>query len=118
LAVIICTGTNSQWGRIKAGLVMDSEDTPLQARLAQLTTSIGSIGVGFAMAIFVALIINASILPNQTPEGMGTAVINAFIMGVIVIVIAVPEGLPLAVTISLAYSSMKVRLCSYMPCVW
>ena len=30
--------------------------------------------------------------------------LNAFILGVTIIVVAVPEGLPLAVTISLAYS--------------
>lgn len=31
-------------------------------------------------------------------------IINAFILGVTIVVVAVPEGLPLAVTISLAYS--------------
>ncbi len=35
--------------------------------------------------------------------------VNFFIIGVTVMVVAVPEGLPLAVTISLAYS-VKVRL--------
>jgi P-type Ca2+ transporter type 2B len=35
--------------------------------------------------------------------------IEAFILGVTVIVIAVPEGLPLAVTISFAFSVMKMK---------
>ena len=33
---------------------------------------------------------------------------NAFIIGVTVVVVAIPEGLPLAVTISLAYSVSKM----------
>ena len=36
------------------------------------------------------------------------AVLNAFIIAVTVIVVAVPEGLPLAVTISLAFSVQKM----------
>ena len=36
------------------------------------------------------------------------AVLNAFIIAVTVVVVAVPEGLPLAVTISLAYSVNKM----------
>jgi len=35
-------------------------------------------------------------------------VINALIIGIIVVVVAIPEGLPLAVTISLAYSVHKM----------
>jgi len=35
-------------------------------------------------------------------------ILNAFILGVTIIVVAVPEGLPLAVTISLAYSVGKM----------
>lgn len=35
-------------------------------------------------------------------------ILNAFILGVTIIVVAIPEGLPLAVTISLAYSVGKM----------
>lgn len=34
-------------------------------------------------------------------------ILKAFIMAVTIVVVAVPEGLPLAVTISLAYSTKK-----------
>ena len=37
------------------------------------------------------------------------AVIDAFLLGVTIIVVAVPEGLPLAVTIALAYSVNKMK---------
>ncbi|CAN0183643.1 unnamed protein product, partial [Ectocarpus sp. 13 AM-2016] len=35
-------------------------------------------------------------------------VVEAFIIGVTIVVVAIPEGLPLAVTISLAYSTRKM----------
>lgn len=37
------------------------------------------------------------------------SVIDAFLLGVTIIVVAVPEGLPLAVTIALAYSVNKMK---------
>lgn len=43
----------------------------------------------------------------------GQFMVKFFIIGVTVLVVAVPEGLPLAVTISLAYS---VKVCLYTPC--
>ena len=39
-AVVISTGLNSQWGKIKSSLVTSVENTPMQKRLAKLTTSV------------------------------------------------------------------------------
>ena len=41
---------------------------------------------------------------------MASGVIDAFILAVVIVVVAIPEGLPLAVTISLAYSTKKMYL--------
>jgi magnesium-transporting ATPase (P-type) len=38
-----------------------------------------------------------------------TSIVNFVIIGITIIVVAVPEGLPLAVTISLAFSVMKMK---------
>jgi cation transport ATPase len=46
-------------------------------------------------------------------DSIRQTVLKAFIMAVTIVVVAVPEGLPLAVTISLAYSTKKVRLAAY-----
>ena len=48
--------------------------------------------------------------PNQKARlPLYDVVLRAFIMAVTIVVVAVPEGLPLAVTISLAYSTKKAR---------
>ena len=50
------------------------------------------------------------IYPDTREEGktLFDFCLRAFIMGVTIVVVAVPEGLPLAVTLSLAYSTQKM----------
>ena len=43
-----------------------------------------------------------------TRKHISNGIIEAFILAVTIVVVAIPEGLPLAVTISLAYSTKKM----------
>lgn len=61
----------------------------------------------FAVATFIALII--SIWARHNGEDVVENVIAAFIIAVTIVVVAIPEGLPLAVTIALAYSTQKIQ---------
>ncbi len=45
---------------------------------------------------------------KENGNNVATGVVNAFIIAVTIIVVAIPEGLPLAVTIALAYSTKKM----------
>ena len=61
-----------------------------------------------------AMVLNLSIgrlLSNQPllSIGMTSGIMNAVIVGITIVVVAVPEGLPLAVTISLAYSVNQMK---------
>lgn len=59
------------------------------------------------IAMVVRTIINVYCIEPDTPKKgavIGQSCLDAFIIAVTVIVVAVPEGLPLAVTISLSYS--------------
>ncbi len=68
--------------------------------------------MGVALLTFLALVIRGwiHIAKNDMPFWSNAirGVMNAFILGVTIVVVAVPEGLPLAVTISLAYSVGKM----------
>lgn len=46
--------------------------------------------------------------PMGTTAEVTSGVIEAFILAVAIIVVAIPEGLPLAVTIALAYSTKRM----------
>ncbi|GMH91575.1 hypothetical protein TrVE_jg5534 [Triparma verrucosa] len=112
--VVVAVGRHSQWGVIKASLEKEQAQTPLQEKLDDMAAMIGYIGMAAAAATFIALMaIRFLALKNNTidlssDEGWFAAVLEAFIIAVTIVVVAVPEGLPLAVTISLAFSTKKM----------
>src|SRR4051812_3042203 len=59
-----------------------------------------------ALGTFIALVV--SIWTRHNGEEIVKGFVEAFIVAVTVVVVAIPEGLPLAVTISLAYSTKKM----------
>ena len=79
----------------------------MQAKLFTLTIWIGGAGVVIALLTTVVLLTQYGI---ETPgdEVKVKDIINRLMIGVTILVVAIPEGLPLAVTISLAYSVKKM----------
>ena len=82
--------------------------------MERVANFIGKIGMYVAFLTFLAMVINliiGRILSNQPVYDFVVikGVINACIVAITIIVVAVPEGLPLAVTISLAYSVNQMR---------
>eukprot|EP01084_Bolivina_argentea_P063476 115892_1 len=97
-------------GQLKAETSGDSKDTPLQEHLSVLADNIGYAGFVAAGVLVVALCIKEVILIaefDKTAEPSNF--LNFLIVAVTLIVVAIPEGLPLAVTISLAFS-MKAMM--------
>jgi len=108
--VAIAVGKNSQWGVIKSHLEKEQEQTPLQEKLDDMALAIGNVGIGAAIATFLAMMfIKVVVQPEYLDDvSVFNHALDAFIIGVTIVVVAVPEGLPLAVTISLAFSTKKM----------
>ena len=70
---------------------------------------IGYLGTGAATFTFMVTIIYIA-TSDPTATDWLDGVMDAFIIAITIIVVAIPEGLPLAVTISLAYSMKKMAL--------
>ncbi|XP_057217603.1 plasma membrane calcium-transporting ATPase 2 isoform X1 [Triplophysa rosa] len=93
------------------------EKSVLQGKLTKLAVQIGKAGLVMSAITVIILVLYFAIenfvlqkrqwLPECTPIYIQYFV-KFFIIGVTVLVVAVPEGLPLAVTISLAYSVKKM----------
>lgn len=108
--IAIAVGKNSQWGIIQSHLEKEQDQTPLQEKLDEMAANIGYVGMAAAALTFVAMMsIKIWVDPVYLQhKSLWTHALDAFIIGVTIVVVAVPEGLPLAVTISLAFSTQKM----------
>uniref|UniRef100_A0AAQ4R0D9 Calcium-transporting ATPase n=1 Tax=Gasterosteus aculeatus aculeatus TaxID=481459 RepID=A0AAQ4R0D9_GASAC len=97
--------------------VPKKEKSVLQGKLTKLAVQIGKAGLVMSAITVIILVlffvINTFVVEGHTWLAECTPVyvqyfVKFFIIGVTVLVVAVPEGLPLAVTISLAYSVKKM----------
>ncbi|XP_004862235.1 plasma membrane calcium-transporting ATPase 4 isoform X1 [Heterocephalus glaber] len=110
-------GIDNEEKEKKISKVPRKEKSVLQGKLTRLAVQIGKAGLIMSAITVVILILYFVIdnfviqgrtwLPECTPVYIQYFV-KFFIIGVTVLVVAVPEGLPLAVTISLAYSVKKM----------
>jgi Ca2+-transporting ATPase len=108
-------GPETEEKRVKRKLTISKEQTPLQQKLTQLAELISKVGYIAAVLIFAALILRGAIngtifWPATGPEALRvfSELLDAFVLMVIIIVVAVPEGLPMSVTVSLALAMQKM----------
>ncbi|XP_054859216.1 plasma membrane calcium-transporting ATPase 3 isoform X6 [Eublepharis macularius] len=101
----------------KKASVPKKEKSVLQGKLTKLAVQIGKAGLVMSAITVIILVlyfvIQTFVIDGKTWAAECTPVyvqyfVKFFIIGVTVLVVAVPEGLPLAVTISLAYSVKKM----------
>nr|KYP50409.1 Calcium-transporting ATPase 9, plasma membrane-type [Cajanus cajan] len=115
-------GINTEWGLLMASISEDTgEETPLQVRLNGVATFIGIVGLTVAVSVLAVLLgryfsghtkdLNGKVQFVAGVTGISEVVdgvIKIFTIAVTIVVVAVPEGLPLAVTLTLAYSMRKM----------
>ena len=115
--MLVCAvGINSNQGKT-TNLIRNQESnelTPLQEKLKALAEKIGDFGLISAILIGFSIFLKELLIRIYLGQRIFSSelidtLINSFIMAVAVIVVAIPEGLPLAVAISLAYSVMKLK---------
>ncbi|AMD21851.1 HFL005Cp [Eremothecium sinecaudum] len=114
-AIVVSVGVNSVNGKTRMALKATPELTPLQERLNRLADSISIYGSVIGLLLFIVLFARfLSYLPRGrryyplTAAQKGSRFMDVFIIAVTVIVVAVPEGLPLAVTLALAFATTRM----------
>ena len=111
--VVTAVGDATEIGKVaKKSTEQTSVETPLHMQLDKLAKMISKVGsVVFVAAFFIFLI--HDILTNPAWGGkdyfyMAEIVLKYFMMAVTLIVMAVPEGLPMAITLSLALNMRRM----------
>lgn len=113
---VLAVGDGTEQGKVfEAAQIDDSVKTPLNEQLDGLSDWITKVSYGFAVLIIIGRIV-VYLLTNGT-DWFGSAeqialfiayVLQTLMIAVTLVVVAVPEGLPMAVTLSLAYSMRRM----------
>ncbi|KAK6542160.1 hypothetical protein TWF694_007925 [Orbilia ellipsospora] len=109
--MVTSVGVNSSHGKIMMALREDVEATPLQVKLNGLAEGIAKIGGAAALLLFVVLLIRflANLKNfNGNADDKAQRFIQILITAITIVVVAVPEGLPLAVTLALAFATTRM----------
>ncbi|KAI9320016.1 PMCA-type calcium-translocating P-type ATPase [Dichotomocladium elegans] len=105
-------GQNSYYGRTMMALRSEPESTPLQEKLNHLAEVIAKLGSAAGLLMLIALLIRYFVgWKDGIPDQATTIVLDIMkilIVVVTIVVVAVPEGLPLAVTLALAYATQRM----------
>ena len=111
--VVTSVGDATEIGKVaKKSTEQTSVETPLHMQLDKLAKMISKVGSVVSVAAFFIFLIH-DILTNPAWGGkdyfyMAEIVLNYFMMAVTLIVMAVPEGLPMAITLSLALNMRRM----------
>ena len=110
--VVTAVGPLSMNGKLMMSLRDEPENTPLQSKLNRLAELIAKLGTGAGVILFIALMIRyfVDLGRDDHIDGpkYGERFIRVLIIAVTVVVVAVPEGLPLAVTLALAFATRRM----------
>lgn len=129
-ALVVVVGVNTVSGKIGERLMGEGDDgeeskTPLQLKLGVVADKIGLYGSIIAIMTFLIMTIKYVIIEYLTMQekmnlhpdkpnsiiwiDVAKEIVHFFVIAITIVVVAVPEGLPLAVTIALAYSVSKMK---------
>lgn len=103
-------GDATEYGKVHRGSLIDNNlDTPLQVQLKKLAGVISKVGYVVAILTFILLTAKGLLSMEQmVPMAVISELLNNFMIAVTLIVVSVPEGLPMSVTLSLALSMNRM----------
>lgn len=103
--VVTAVGDGTEFGKIAGELTKQGKSsTPLQEKLAKLGKTITVLGVAAAAVVFASELISFARSGGLVFE----EVLEAFVTSIVLIVAAVPEGLPTIVAVSLSINIIKL----------
>ena len=110
--VVTAVGDATEAGRVtEQATVQSEEQTPLDRQLTRLSRLIGRLGILLSALIFCVMLAKAIFVGGLLDGDWLTIsqhVLQIFMVSVAIIVMAVPEGLPMSITLSLAMSMRRM----------
>ncbi|MBQ7361547.1 MAG: calcium-translocating P-type ATPase, PMCA-type [Bacteroidaceae bacterium] len=108
--VVELVGDATEYGKVHRGSLIDNNlDTPLQIQLKKLAGLISKAGYAVAFLTFALLTVKGFLaMGEMNTMNIISELLNNFMIAVTLIVVSVPEGLPMSVTLSLALSMNRM----------
>ncbi|MBO5715800.1 MAG: cation-translocating P-type ATPase [Clostridia bacterium] len=118
--MIVCrVGDNSFLGGIVQELQNETRDTPLKIRLSKLAKQISTLGYGAAVVIALLSLFSSVFIESDfvreviaskitDPKFMISELLHAITLGLTVVIMAVPEGLPMMIAVVLSSNVKKM----------
>ena len=103
--VVTATGMDTEMGKIAGALSLaEKEQTPLQKRMAELSTFLTKLVIGICVVVFAVGCIQSVILSDApfSWQLLGSNAVNSLVAAIALAVAAIPEGMPAVVTIVLS----------------
>lgn len=103
-------GDATEYGKVNEGALIDNNvETPLQLQLKRLAGVISKLGYIVAAIIFILLAVKVFMSGGElSTMDIVSGLLHSFMIAVTLIVVSVPEGLPMSVTLSLALSMNRM----------
>ncbi|MBR6051033.1 MAG: HAD-IC family P-type ATPase, partial [Clostridia bacterium] len=120
VAVVTKVGAATEYGKIAENVSAEERKSPLKERLSELAKSVSRLGYAAAALIIFVYLFNSVVVDSgfngavivqriKDLKFVLSTVVSAVTLGVSVLVVAVPEGLPMMITVVLS-SNMKKML--------
>ena len=118
-------GDETVYGRLAGELQSEAVDSPMKVRLGALAKQLSRIGYTAAVLIALADLFNAIVMDNHYNTVLMLAelrdlplmaqnLIHAFLLAISVVVVAVPEGLPMMITVVLSSNMIRMQRAGVM----
>ncbi|KAF2277355.1 calcium-translocating P-type ATPase [Westerdykella ornata] len=109
--LVTSVGVNSSYGKILMAMRQDMDPTPLQVKLDGLAKGIAKLATAGSFLLLLILLFRlVATFPGSPlgPAEKASRFMDILIVSVTIIVVAVPEGLPLAIALSLAFATTQM----------
>lgn len=101
--LVICVGVRSARGRLKKTAdAVEKKEMPLQKKLEALVTRLAKYGVAVSAAVFIVSSFRAYL------KGKPSEIIPQLMKAISLAAIAIPEGLPMAISVSMIFAALKM----------
>lgn len=110
--VVTSVGDNTYYGRMAVELQNGAGDSPLKIKLSKLAKTLSKFGYFCALLVGVSNLLFNTVFSTEfvfSPASLLSEVMGALTLAVSVVVMAVPEGLPMMITVVLASNMVKMQ---------